>query len=47
VPARCPRPELATTVGIDDGTNPPIVLGIDRPWECRERGGRVEYMRAR
>jgi hypothetical protein len=46
-PARCPRPQLATTIRIDDGTNPPVLLGIDRLWECRQRGGRVEYLKAR
>jgi hypothetical protein len=46
-PATCPQPQLVTSIEIDDGTNPPVVLGIDRPWECQPRGGRVEYLKAR
>ena len=47
LPGRCPRPELTTSIQIDDGTNPPVALGIDRLWECVQRGGKVEYLKAR
>ena len=44
VPGACPRPELATTIKVDDGTNPPLLVAINQPWECRKRGAKVEYL---
>jgi hypothetical protein len=45
LPGGCPRPDITTSIEIDDGTNPPFVLGIEQPWQCIQRGGRVEYLR--
>jgi hypothetical protein len=46
VPGACPRPALATTIRVDDGTNPPLLVAINEPWECRTRGAKVEYLKA-
>jgi hypothetical protein len=46
VPASCPRPELATTIKLDDGTNPPLRIALEQPWQCLKRGTKVEYLRA-
>ena len=45
VPGACPRPELATTIKVDDGTNPPLRIAIEQPWQCLKRGTKVEYLR--
>jgi hypothetical protein len=46
VPAACPRPELATVIEVDDGTNRPLRIAFDRAWQCLQRGGKVQYLRA-
>lgn len=46
VPGACPRPTLATTIRVDDGTNPPLLVAINESWECLTRGAKVEYLRA-
>jgi hypothetical protein len=46
VPAACPRPELATVIEVDDGTNRPLRVAFDQSWQCLQRGGKVEYLRA-
>ena len=45
VPGACPRPELATTIKVDDGTNPPLRIALEQPWQCLKRGTKVEYLR--
>jgi hypothetical protein len=45
VPGACPRPELETTIKVDDGTNPPLRIAIEQPWQCLRRGTKVEYLR--
>jgi hypothetical protein len=44
VPATCPRLELATTMQVDDGTNPPLVVAIKEPWQCVQRGTKVDLV---
>jgi hypothetical protein len=39
VPGACPRPELATTIKVDDGTNPPLRM------QSLKRDTKVEYLR--
>jgi hypothetical protein len=46
VPPACPQPGLTTSIKIDDGTNPPLVVSVTQPWECLKRGTKVEYLRA-
>jgi hypothetical protein len=46
VPAACPRPELATVIEVDDGTNRPLRIAFDQAWQCLQRGGKVQYLRA-
>jgi hypothetical protein len=45
VPGTCPGPELATAITLDDGTNPPLTIALEQPWQCLKRGGKVEYLR--
>ena len=45
VPGACPRPELATVIEVDDETNPPLRIAFEQPWQCLQRGGKVEYLR--
>jgi hypothetical protein len=45
LPTACPQPHITTSIEVSDGTNPPFVLGIEQPWQCVERGGRIEYLR--
>lgn len=45
-PDGCSPTELLTSVTLDDGTNPPLVLPVVRAWNCATRGGVVEYLRA-
>jgi hypothetical protein len=45
VPGACPRPDLATFIEVDDGTNPPLLVAFAQPWQCLKRGGNVEYLR--
>ena len=45
VPGVCPQPELTTTIRVEDGTNPPLLIAIEQPWQCRTRWAKVEYLR--
>jgi hypothetical protein len=45
LPTACPQPHLTTSIAVDDGINPPFALDIQQPWQCVQRGGRVEYLR--
>jgi hypothetical protein len=45
LPSACPRPNITTSIEVSDGANPPLVLDIEQPWQCVERGGRVEYLK--
>jgi hypothetical protein len=46
VPGACPRPARATAITVDDGTNPPLRIAIEQPWQCLKRGTTVEYLKA-
>jgi len=45
-PDGCSPTGLLTSVTINDGTNPPVVLPVVQAWNCATRGGVVEYLRA-
>jgi hypothetical protein len=30
---------------VNDGVNPPFVLDIEQPWQCVQRGRRVESLK--
>jgi hypothetical protein len=45
VPVACPRPALATAIEVDDVTNPRLRIAFDQPWQCLERGSKVQYLR--
>jgi hypothetical protein len=45
VPEACPQLELATTLQLDDGTNPPLVVAIKEPWRCVQRGTVINVLR--
>jgi hypothetical protein len=44
-PAGCPRPELTTLIELDDGTNLPLLIAFEQPWQCLKRGTKVQYLR--
>jgi hypothetical protein len=45
VPEACSQLELATTMQIDDGTNPPLVVAFKEPWQCVSHGAKVERLK--
>jgi hypothetical protein len=44
-PGHCSPTMLLTSVTVDDGTNPAVVLPVVQPWNWSTRGGQVEYLR--
>jgi len=44
-PVACTPTMLMTSVTIDDGINPAVVLPLAQAWNCATRGGQVEYLR--
>jgi len=40
------RPELATVIEVDDGTDRPLPIAFDQAWQRLQRGGKVQYLRA-
>jgi hypothetical protein len=44
LPAGCPKPSLATSIEVHDGTNPVVVVNFQQPWTCVNKNQEVYYL---